>query len=138
MSSEREAYDELYCYTIDRGDASFVLQHVVDAFSAQRANEQSKPIGVTFALVGLYLHVERQFTGRQVQLAHMQLARKKQQWPAFVLPVNRGSMTAIDVMAAPAGPQRDAAIHAWCASVWEAFAQNRQAAVDLLRQHGMV
>ncbi len=138
MSSEREAYDELYCYTIDQGDASFILQHVVDAFGAQRANEQSKPIGVTFALVGLYLHVEKQFTGRQVQLAHMQLARKKQQWPAFVLPVNRGSMTAFDVMAAPAGPQRDAAIHAWCASVWEAFAQNRQAAVDLLRQHGIV
>jgi len=66
------------------------------------------------------------------------LGRKKQQWPAFVLPVNRGSMTAIDVMAAPAGAGRDEAIHAWCASVWEAFVENRQVVADLLRRHGIV
>jgi Family of unknown function (DUF5946) len=141
MASEQDVYDaynELCCYTLAHGDASFIHQHVVDAFAAQRADAQSKPIGVTMALVGLYLHVEKQFSGRQVQRVHMQLARQKRPWPAFALPVNRGSMTAAEVLVTPAGPERDRAIHAWCASVWEAFIDCRQAVAELLRQHGIV
>ena len=63
------------------GRPGFILQHAVDAFAAQTANEQSKPIGVVFALVGLYLHVEKQFSGRQVQQVHMKLGRLKREWP---------------------------------------------------------
>jgi hypothetical protein len=140
VASEQEVYDaynELCCYTLAHGDPSFIHQHVVDAFFAQRADAQSKPIGVTMALVGLYLHVEKQFSGRQVQRAHMQLARRKRPWPAFAVPDERGSMTAIDVMAAPAGPERDRAIHAWCVSVWKSFDGNRQTIADFLRQHGI-
>jgi hypothetical protein len=44
-------------------------------------------------------------------------------------------MNAIDVMAAPAGPARDAAIDAWCASVWHACAEHRQTVVDLLKEY---
>jgi len=65
----------------------------------------------------------------------MQLARRKRTWPTFALPPNRGATTALDVMAAPAGPERDRAIHEWCVTVWEAFAANRQAVVDLLKQY---
>ena|SRR5437867_2618944 len=137
VTSEQDAYHELCCYTMAHGDASFIHQHVVDAFAAQHADEHSKPIGVTFALVGLYLHVEKQFSGRQVQRVHMQLGRRKHSWPALALPPHRGVMTAVDVMAAPAGPERDHAIHAWCASVWEALAGNRQTVADLLGQHGI-
>ena len=133
--SEQDAYHEVCAYTLTHGDAEFIHQHVVDAFAAQRANEQSKPIGVTFALVGLYLHVERGYTGRRVQRVHMQLARRKRTWPTFVLPPNRGATTAVDVMRAPAGPERDRAIHEWCVTVWEAFAANRQTVVDLLKQY---
>ena len=135
--SEQDAYHEVCAYTLTHGDAEFIHQHVVDAFAAQRANEQSKPIGVTFALVGLYLHVERGYTGRQVQRVHMQLARRKHEWPKFILPANRGGMTATHVLAAPPGPERDTAIHAWCVAVWDAFSANRQTVVDLLRQHGI-
>ena len=138
MVSEQDAYNELCAYTLAHGDASFIHQHVVDAFAAQRADERSKPIGVTFALVGLYLHVERRFSGRQVQQAHMKLAQRMQPWPSVALPRERGAMTAVDVMAAAEGPDRDQAIHAWCASVWEAFSQHRETIVTLLRQRGMV
>ena len=61
MVSEQDAYNDLCGYTLTHGGATFIHQHVVDAFAAQRADEQSKPIGVTFALVGLYLHVERAY-----------------------------------------------------------------------------
>jgi hypothetical protein len=46
-------------------------------------------------------------------------------------------MTAVDVIAAPAGPERDRAIDEWCASVWKAYASSRQAVVELLTQYGI-
>ena len=104
----REAYDEVYAYTMGR--AGFILQHAVDAYGAQTASDGSKPIGVIFALVGLYLRVERQFSGGDVQKVHMRLGRQKRQWPAITLPRDRGSMTAADVLAAPEGRKRDQAI----------------------------
>src|SRR6185295_5352013 len=68
---DRESYDALCCYTLERGDAAFIHQHVVDAFIAQNAGEHTKPIGLAFALIGLYLHLERGFSGKQVQRVHM-------------------------------------------------------------------
>lgn len=134
---EQDAYDELRCYTLGRGDASFIHQHVVDAFTAQHADERTKPIALTFALVGLYLQVEKQFSGRQVQLVHMDLARQKRLWPTFPLPPERGSISAADVMAAPAGAARDQAVHAWCESVWQAFSESHKSVADLLQRHGI-
>jgi hypothetical protein len=137
MIADQESYDELCCYTLERGDATFIHQHVVDAFAAQHADERTKPITLVFALVGLYLHVERHFTGTQVQRAHMTLAVRKRQWPSIVLPVSRGTMTAGDVLAIPAGPARDSAISDWCRSVWAEFAANRQTLAELLREYGI-
>ena len=58
-------YQQLYVYAMGR--PGFVLQHVVDAFAVQTADPDSKPIAVVFGLVGLYLHIEIQFSGREVQ-----------------------------------------------------------------------
>ena len=139
MLSERDDhYNELCAYTLSHGDPAFIHQHVVDAFMAQNAGEDTKPIGITFALVGLYLHAEKRFSGRQVQLAHMRLARKKQTWPAFALPADRGSMTVSDVIAFPPGPARDKAIHDWASSVWDAFRNNSEVVAELLRQVDIV
>jgi hypothetical protein len=137
MASDEDVYHELCAYTLQRGDATFIHQHVVDAYGAQRATERSKPIGVAFALAGLYLHVERGCTGREVQQAHMRLAREKRSWPTFALPGQRGTVTVSDVMAAPPGPVRDAAIDTWCASVWTAFADHRDAVLAMLRPYGL-
>lgn len=137
MKPHEEAYHELSAYTLAHGDPFFIHQLVVDAWAAQTADETSKPIGVVFSLAGLYLHVERGFTGREVQRAHMQLAKTKEAWPRFELPASRGSITPSDVMRAPAGPERDAAIHAWCASVWDACRGSRDAIVSLLERHGI-
>ena len=135
--AEEEAYHALSAYTLTHGDASFIHQHVVDAWAAQTAHAQSKPIGVCFALVGLYLHVERGFTGRQVQRAHMQLAGNPEPWPVGSLPDDRGTITAIHVLAEPEGDARDTMIHRWCESVWAAYADSRQPVVELLRRRGL-
>lgn len=137
MSVEDEPIHQLSAYTLNHGDPAFIHQHVVDAYAAQNANERTKPITITFALAGLYLHIEKQFTGRQVQLAHMKMAKNKQQWPSFPLPNERGAITERDVLAAPAGPQRDAMIEAWAAAVWAEFRDSRDTLAGLLRQYGI-
>jgi hypothetical protein len=138
MSLEEDAYAELCCYTLTHGGASFLHQHVVDAFTVQLADDRTKPIALTFGLVGLYLHIEKQFTGKQVQRAHMRLARRKRGWPVFPLPRERGAVTAIDVLAAPAGLARDNAIDVWCRSVWNAFRESHETVAALLRDDGIV
>ncbi len=139
-SAEQQAYNELCAYTLAHAltDPAFIHQHVVDAFAAQRADESSKPIAVWFALVGLYLHIEKGFSGRQVQRAHMRLAQHKSQWPSCALPKDRGSITAVDVLAAAPGPERDRAIDAWSAAVWRAYVDTRSAVVEFLGQRGIV
>ena len=127
--------NKLSCYTLTHSDPSFIHQNVVDAMAAQYADEQTQPIQLTFALAGLYLHVEKQFSGKQVQRAHMKLAQQKRPWPSFTLPDDRGSITVADVIAMPTGAERDKAIHAWCASVWEAYRNCRESVAELLREH---
>src|SRR5437762_13393080 len=58
----KSLFHELCYYTLSHNDRSFIHQVVVDAYAAQTADETSKPIGVAFALLGLYLHHERGYT----------------------------------------------------------------------------
>ncbi len=132
--SEQEAFYELSYYTTAHPDPVFIHQYVVDAFAAQYANETTKPITITFALVGLYLHVEKNFTGKEVQKAHMKLAKHKKLWPKFNLPKNRGNITIYDVIAAPKGSKRDEAIVEWCADVWVAYKESHKQVVSLVRR----
>jgi hypothetical protein len=132
-----EAYDNLAAYTLTHGDATFIHQYVVDAFAAQSADSATKPVAVTMALVGLYLHNERGWDGRKVQEAHMKLAKSKRAWPTWFLPEERGTMGPADVLKAPEGPERDRAIDAWSKSVWQAFAMNKGSVAALLAGSGI-
>lgn len=129
----REAFDEVYVYTMGR--AGFILQHVVDAFAVQTAEQGDKPLPIVFGLVGLYLHLEKQYSGRAVQQVHVKMGRTKREWPKIDFPEERGSMTVVDVLAAPAGTERDKAIDRWCEAVWTAFGANRGTIVALLREY---
>jgi len=133
---DRAAYDELAAYTLTHGDPAFIHQHVVDAFAAQHATEDSKPIGVAFALIGLFLHLECGRSGRAVQQAHMRLGAKRRRWPTFDLPPTRGDITIHDVVAVAPGPERDRAIDGWCASVWDSWSGSHQRVIALLREMG--
>lgn len=137
MTSIEHAYHELYVYTMGR--PRFILQHVVDANMAQTVDATSRPISVVFALVGLYLYVEKHFSGAEVQQAHQRLGRRKREWPAIALPERRGRMTPADVMAAPAGAERDAAIESWCESVWADCCQDsRDIIVQILLDDAII
>jgi hypothetical protein len=114
-------YDELAFYTLAHPSRDFIHQNVVDAYAAQQATETTKPIAVTFALIGLYLCLEHGFTGRQAQLAHMKMARRRKPWLTLPLPEYRGDIQITDVLAAAPGPARDDAIRRWCESVWQSW-----------------
>src|SRR5262249_38400936 len=75
-------------------------QYAVDAYAARHADEHSKPIYLAFALAGLYLHHEKHFTGRQVERAHMQLAKRKDRLQTFSPPAARLLVTVDDVLEA--------------------------------------
>lgn len=127
---------ELFAYTLSRADAAFVHQHALDAWVAQTADAATPPQRLVFALVGLLLHIEWAQSGRAVQRTHARLAAKRPAWPVFALPEFRGELTAADVLAAPPGDARDGVIRAWCASVWSAYAAQRNTLVAWLVRYG--
>ncbi len=119
-SSDQDLFHALTLYTLELRDPEFVHQHVVDAYAVQHAGPDSKAIAVVFGLMGLYLHLERNFTGKQVQLAHMQMARRRKDWTAPTLPKEqRARYRVADVVAALPGPERNAMIDRWCEAVWQ-------------------
>lgn len=118
----KNPFHELTYYTLAHPDQIyFIHQHAVDAWTAQTATPQTKPIGVAFSLAGLCLFVEKGYTGRQVQQAHLKLSTNKPAIPAIHLPDNRGRIGIEDVLLAEPGEIRDETIKNWCRSLWAAF-----------------
>ena len=117
---------ELSYYTLGHSDPRFIHQHVVDAYGAQHVRRSKSTIGAAFALAGLYLAVERECTGRQVQQMHMRMARGSKRWPRFDPPTEIWPMTVADVVAAAAGGQRDRVLMLWCGSVWAGWLPEQQ------------
>lgn len=130
---ELKRYHELCYYTLAHPDPAFIHQYAVDAFAAQHADHATKPITLTFALIGLYLHLEKRYSGKAVQRAHTQLARRRKNWPTFNLPESRGALTVDDVLNVPPGVERDAMIRKWCASVWDAYRDNHERVAALIQ-----
>ena len=119
----RDLFDELSYYSMTRLPERFLHQHAVDAYAAQHAAENPRPVAATAGLIGLYLFVEKGWTGRQVQRAHMQLGNRMKEWPPFPPPGERAPVNAATVLAAPAGPERDAAIERWAKAVWTSWSR---------------
>jgi hypothetical protein len=133
-----EAYEQICYYTLSLQDEDFIHQNVFDAFAAQTTTDADKPIKLFFALVGLYLYVEKGFNGRRVQRVHMEIARSASNWPRFELPENRGSVTALDVVRADPGAERDQMIDRWCRAVWGEYAKTRPIIETFLKDKGVI
>lgn len=124
--SDQDLYDQFALYTLELRDPEFVHQHIVDAYAVQHAGPGSRPIAIVFGLIGIYLYVEKNFTGRQIQRAHMRLARHRRTWMAPAIPPDqRANIGVADVLAAPPGPLRHGMIRRWCESVWQDWRESR-------------
>ena len=92
----KDLFDELSFYTLSHPDRGyFIHQLIVDAYTAQTANKNS----LVFSLVVLYLLIEKNYTGRQIQEAHTLLSNYKEHLPDIKLPIERGDITIVDVLA---------------------------------------
>ena len=120
-----ELYGALTASNMERMDPFFYHQLCVDAYGAQHSGGSVKPITTVFALVGLYLAVERGFTGRQVQRAHTELAGKAGKgfdWPRLEPPEPTWEMTVLDVWNAGTLETRETRIKEWADAVWKNWA----------------
>jgi hypothetical protein len=134
-SKEQDQFNELSFYTLAHPNMIyFIHQHIVDAYQAQTADENTRPIALTFSLIGLYLYLEKGYTGRQVQQAHVKLSKNKKIWPHFELPDNRGAITVADVLAKNPGETRDLMIKEWCKSVWQEYKNSHGTVALLVKQ----
>jgi hypothetical protein len=131
MPTDQQLFEELCAYTLSLRDPFFLHQNAVDAFAAQHVEEDTKPIKTVFALLGLYLTLEKEFTGRQVQLAHMRVAKHRKDWPKLPPTPESATIAVASVLAAELGPSRNGAIRKWCEAVWQTWQPHREVIVRL-------
>ena len=132
--SDQDLYNQLAFYTLELRDPEFIHQHVVDAYAVQHAGSGTRPIAIVFGLIGLYLYLEKNFTGRQVQRAHMQLANRRKHWTAPPLTTQQhAAISVADVLTAPPGPERHTMIRRWCEAVWQGWSHARTQTAALAR-----
>jgi hypothetical protein len=106
-------------------------QTCVDAFTAQHVGPKTAPLTVAFALNGLYLVLERGFSGIQVREAHGYLTNTVDSWERRSLPRSVGSMTAFDVALAADPADHAVLVERWGRSVWDAWAHVHEAVAEL-------
>lgn len=132
----QEYYNELAFFTLNLHDERFVHQYVVDAFTCQYANNNTKPISLTFALVGLYLYVEKGYSGRDVQKFHTLMSKNKIAWPNFTIPSYQTLLVDISsVIDSNDQNERIELIEKWCVGVWKANKENHDKLEDLVRHY---
>ena len=129
-----ELLHKLSYYTLDLRDPEFIHQLIVDTYMAQHFGQKVKPIGITFALVGLYLVNEKGYTGKMVQDVHVQLANvnKSKNWPYFPQPTKKASLNVKTVLESP---DKNRAIRDWSESVWEIWKDQKGQIAGLLQQY---
>ena len=125
MTTDNKLFEELSFYTLSHSDSDyFIHQLILDAFTAQTADKNTKKIALVFSLVGLYLLIEKNYTGKQIQQAHTVLSKYKEYLPEIKLPEYRGGISISDVLKSDVN--RDEMIEKWCASVWKAYESSKE------------
>lgn len=121
-----QLFSDLSCYTVALRDTEFIHQHAVDAYEAQHAGGTTRNITVAFGLIGLYLALEKGYTGKQVQQVHMRIAKSRREWPWLEPPARPARLTVLDVLNMPDGPRKDAMIRKWMEAVWESWVDHKR------------
>jgi hypothetical protein len=134
-----QVFSNLQCYTVAKQDPAFIHQHAVDAYEAQHVGGTTRNITVAFGLIGLYLALEKGYTGRQVQLAHMSIAKTREDWPRLEPPDQPAFVTVMDVLCAGTDAEKDVLVRKWMDAVWESWADRhawvRKTTEDLLSSY---
>jgi hypothetical protein len=125
----------LSVYTISLQDPEFLHQHAVDAYEASHGGGKTKAITVVFGLIGLYLALEKGYTGKEVQRAHMELARQNKDWPLLVPPHETPMVSILEVVQAKEGNERNQKMMEWARAIWQTWEKDHQFIADLTRKY---
>ena len=108
-------------------------QTCVDAYLLQHVDVSTKPITLCFALNGLYLVLERGWTGLAAREAHQRLAETvpRGDWPSHEQPRDVGTMTVLHPAMASTPTEQAEAVERWGAIVWQAWAHTHQVTRDM-------
>jgi Family of unknown function (DUF5946) len=88
---------------------------------------------LAFALVGLYLFVEKGYSGKEVQRFHTLMSKNKIEWPDFTLSsYNSETVDIFTVLATKSEKGRVEMIEKWCVSVWNANMDNHENVKELV------
>jgi hypothetical protein len=120
-----QLYHELSANFIMTPEVTFRIQHAVDAYGAQNADSRVKKIRIAFSLIGLYLAVECEYTGRHVQQAHMELAKRNIKWPTFILPNRPYALSVADVLSV-VEMERNEMLMKWSKNVWDTWENHHE------------
>src|SRR5208337_3257411 len=121
-----QLFSDLSCYSFSKQDIEFIHQHAVDAYGAQHAGGKTRDITVAFGLIGLYLAVEKGFTGREVQRSHVKIARIRKEWPRFESPAQPSPVTVLDVLREMTDEGKDRIIRKWMMVVWDSWSDHHE------------
>lgn len=135
MSISQEKYNELSIYTLSLNNKEFIHQHIVDAFTAQNADGNIKNITLFFAVIGLYLYIEKGFNGKEIQDLHTKIANSKKELPKLKIPKEKASITVSEVLEARPGIERNEKIKEWSRSVWKIFKNQKDIIENFLKKY---
>lgn len=133
-SACRELYYQLSYYTLSLQDEDFIHQLIVDTYAAQHYGKNMKPMTITFALIGLYLVNEKDYSGKKVQLIHMKLANKAKNWPSFFLPKQKAHLTVKEVFEKKDDKKQEM-IRNWCKDVWKIWKPEENMIASILQKY---
>lgn len=145
LSWDRKLFASAECWQLHGEVVGFELAHAelarrfhqltVDAYGAQHSGGDGRGIRIAYSLVGLYLALDRGWTGEAVRGAHQRMGRPQPHWPAFTRPAQVGLLTVLDVAEAGvwAGSVsgHSAAVQRWAAAVWAAWASRQLEVAEL-------
>lgn len=112
-------------------DDEFIHQMAIDTYEAQHGGGASKNIATAFGLIGLYLALVRNYSGKQVQKAHMILANHAKVWPNLTPPTASWDITVETVLRAP-DDKRKEMIREWAMNTWEGWMPEHATIIDLV------
>ena len=127
----QEKYYELTCWTLVRHDGRFIHQHAVDAYAARHGGGERTVLPTAFGLIGLCLALEKGFTGRQVQLVHVKMGKKRRDWPVLEPPEHPAGLTVNDVVRAGTDREKEEMLMRWAAAVWKSWEPRHQAVREM-------
>ncbi len=109
-------------------------QLLVDTYGAQHVGPRSPAITGAFGLIGLYLTLERGWTGLRVRAAHQALAARYRDWPLLGRPPEAASMTVQDLAFAGTPAEYVEVLHDWAGTVWASWRREHPRIAELVRE----